>query len=124
MPNRKPSTTLIAGVVACFVIVVIACTIAFIFAPDGDAFVVYLTMLLSFATSTVAALITLTQVQKVDQKVDYLANGGMDSKVRAGVADVLRPELVDPDAEHLLQVDRANRSAGHAGGTSDVDVRS
>lgn len=113
MPNRRASTTvLIRGIVACFVTVVTACTIAIIFAPDGDAVAMFLTMVLGFATSTVAALVTLAKVQAVDEKVDYLANGGMDSKVRAGVADVLKPELVDPDVERLLAVDRATRAAG------------
>lgn len=103
---------LIFGVVACFVTVVVACTVAFIAAPDGDAVVTFLTMVLGFASTTVAALITLTKVQGVDKKVDYLANGGMDSKIRAGVAEVLRPHLIKPEAEALIEKDKAHREAG------------
>lgn len=109
------SSGLVAGIVACFITVVIACTVALIFAPDGDIVIPFLTMVLGFGGTTVTALITLTQVRSVDQKVDYLANGGMDSKIRAGVADVVRPDLVDPDVERLLQVDREHRAAGPAG---------
>lgn len=113
MATRKtPTSTLVLGIVACFVTVVIACTIALIFAPDGDTIATFLTMILGFATSTVAALVTLVKVQAVDQKVDYLTNGGMDSKVRAGVAEVLKPELIDPDAQGLLIADRVTRDAG------------
>lgn len=108
----KSNTALIAGVVACFVAVVTACTLVFIFAPDGADVGIFLSSILGFAGSTVAALVTLAQVQKVGRSVDYLANGGMDSKVRAGVADVLRPELVDPEVEQLLQHDRHNRATG------------
>jgi hypothetical protein len=120
MPHRKssPNTTLIVGIVACFVTVVTACTVAFIFTPEGDAVATFLTMVLGFATSTVAALVTLTKVQAVDQKVDYLANGGMDSKVRAGVAEVLKDEFVDPDAKSLIEADRAHRAAGPGASTS------
>lgn len=106
------SRTLIAGVLGVFVTVLVACTVVFIFAPSGSDVGTFLTMVLGFATSTTATLLTLTKVQKVDQKVDYLANGGMDSKVRAGVADVLRPELVDPDVERLLEADREHRASG------------
>lgn len=125
MPNRKASTStlLVAGIVACFVTVVTASTVAFIFAPDGDAVAMFLTMVLGFATSTIAVLVTLTKVQSVDEKVEYLANGGMDAKVRAGVAEVLRPELVDPEAEDLIAVDRVTRAAGPGNGNGiDVSV--
>lgn len=112
MMGPKQGPALVVGIVACFVVVVCACTAAFIFAPAGKDVGLFLTGVLGFATTTVATLVTLNKVQTVDQKVDYLTNGGMDSKVRAGVADVLKPELLDPDAEPLIAADRVHRATG------------
>ena len=106
---------------ACFVAVVAACTVVFAINPDaaGD----FATQLLT-ALGTIGALIAgLAQLGRkqdaTDRKVDealagvqYLSNGGMDAKVRAGVADVLPDHLIDPQAMPLIEQDRVRRELG------------
>lgn len=115
---------------ACFVAVVTACTV--VFAIDPDAAADFATQLLT-ALGTIGALIAgLAQLGRkqadTDRKVDealagvnYLSNGGMDAKVRAGVADVLPDHLIDPQARPLIEQDRVRRDAGPpaVGGAQD-----
>lgn len=62
--------------------------------------------------------------QVINTKVDYLANGGTDAKVRAGIADVVRPEFLRDDSGDQIAADRVHRDAspasGHATTTAEV----
>lgn len=62
-----------------------------------DAPAAYITAVLAAVTPTIAVLVTLREVAGVRADTHALTNGLLDSKVRAGVAEVLPDELVDPD---------------------------
>lgn len=102
---------IIAGVVSIVVVALGCATALTIFAPEAD-----LAPVLALVGSTVATLATLAKLQGVDAKVDQvdkrtedLTNGLMDAKIRAGVADVIRPEHVDPEMADQLEADRTRR---------------
>lgn len=51
-------------------------------------------------------------VRAVDEKVDYLANGGTDAKMRAGIADVIPESMLKTEyVTDQLDADRAHRDA-------------
>lgn len=110
---RTSTATLVAGIVACFITVVIACTLVTLFSAADVA--TFVAPLLGFTGTTLALLAAMAKVNDVDRKVDYLANGGTDAKIRAGIADVVRPELLKDEAAPQLEADRAHREAGPAG---------
>lgn len=105
----------------CFVAVVAACTV--VYAIDREGAGAFATQLLT-ALGTIGALIAgLAQLGRkqadTDRKVDealagvtYLSNGGMDAKVRAGVAEVLPDHLIDEAIKPQLAEDRVRRAAG------------
>src|SRR5690606_31731792 len=101
--TTKNAAVLALAVTACFVAVVSACTVIYVVNPGGDNVTSVLTVLLGSLGSTIAVLATLAKVQDVDRKVEYLANGGMDAKVRAGVADVMRDDMLDPTAAGMIE---------------------
>lgn len=116
MSKTSPSGNVIVLAVATLAsVVVLSVVLLVVFAPKDTDVVGVLTILLGFLTTTIATLVTLGRVQAVDQKVEYLANGGTDAKIRAGIADVVRPELLKPDADEQLEADRAHRAAGPGG---------
>jgi hypothetical protein len=47
--------------------------------------------------------------EEIGAGVDKLRNGEMDSKLRAAVAEILAPHLIDPEALPQLEEDRAVR---------------
>lgn len=115
MSTPKTSTTvLIAGIVACFVTVVLACTIVVLF-TDKDGVAAFVTPILGFTGTTLALLAAMAKVGDVDRKVEYLANGGTDAKIRAGIADVVKEDFLKDDAAEQLEADRAHRAAGPNG---------
>lgn len=81
------------------------------------------TAVLASLAPTVAVLAAMRQTAAVDDKVravqadtHALTNGLLDSKVRAGVAEVLPDELVDPEyhsGQH--EADRVAAEAAHNG---------
>jgi hypothetical protein len=116
MNGNKGSTVLVGGIVMCFVVVVLACTAVYLADPGGDNVAGFITPILGFTGTTLALLATLHKLNQTDEKVDYLANGGTDAKIRAGIADVVRPELLKPEAGEQLEADRAHRDASPANG--------
>ncbi len=109
------------AVTVCFVAVVAASTA--VYAIDRDAAGDFVTPLFTALGTTVALIAGLAQLgrkqadteRKVDEAlagVNYLSNGGMDAKVRAGVADVLPDHLIDPEAKPQIEQDRVRRAAG------------
>lgn len=122
--KTNPVIAVIAGIVACFVTIAVCSTV--VYAVDSEAAADFLTPVLGFAGTTlalIAGLVAVTRKQEetarqlddVKRDVTYLANGGMDAKVRAGVADVLPDHLLDPEAAEQIEADRAYREAGPSG---------
>lgn len=113
---KNPTAVVTAGAV-CFVSLVAGIVVLVVFAPEGadsGAILAQLFTGLASLGAVVAALTTRTKVSDVSRSVDYLANGGMDSKTRAGIADVIKPEFLRDDAAEQLDADRAHRAAGPA----------
>lgn len=113
---KTSSNALIAGIVVCFVVVVGACTAVYLADPGGDNVAGFITPILGFTGTTLALLATLHKIGETDKKVDYLANGGTDAKIRAGIADVVRDDLLKPGLEEQLEADYAHRDASPANG--------
>ena len=121
------STVIVVVVAVMFCFVVAAVVGLVVFAPDGTDVGPTVTALLGSLATVIPIVVTLVKVQsmdakqeKLDRKVEYLANGGTDAKNRAALADVLRPELLkdDPETKAQLEADRAHREAGPDGGTT------
>lgn len=116
-PSGAPSGTVLAvvvGVVFCFTVAAVVGLV--VAAPEGSAVETTITILLGSLASTVAALVALLKVDNVHDTVgkvaadtESLTNGLMDSKIRAAVAEVLAPGMVDPAARELLDADVERR---------------
>lgn len=83
-------------------VVTLAAVVAVVILAGNDAALV--AALLGALAPTAAVLVNLYATSQVRSRVDTVAqdthdlrNGLLDAKVRAGVADVLHPELLDPD---------------------------
>lgn len=88
-------------------------------APPGQE-VQLVTLVLGVLAPTLAILATMRQVSAVNSKVDQvvsdthdLTNGLLASSVRAGVADVIHDDLIDPAAKPQLAVDQAIADERH-----------
>lgn len=121
-PQRGSATPLVAVIVGVVVIVcftMASCVALFVAAPEGANTGSLITILLGNLAPTLAVLALLAKQQQTDQKVDTigqtthrLANGLLDAKIRAGVADVLDPAYIDETAVQQLATDRAHRDRG------------
>jgi hypothetical protein len=99
---NRSTTTLAWAVVVLTLGVITAVVLVTILAPDQEADVVG--QLLAVIGPTVAVLVTLRALGSVQHDVSRvrddtfrLTNGLLDAKVRAGVADVVKGEHLDPD---------------------------
>lgn len=63
------------------------------------------------SASLIATVVNLARTEQVKGTVDDLANGKMDAKIRAGVADVLADHFIDPAAVAQIARDRTRRNA-------------
>lgn len=72
-----------------------------------------LTLLIGLVGTLVTALIGLARTEQIKGTVDDLSNGKMDAKIRAGVAEVLAPHMIDPGAEDQLRDDFKRRNEGY-----------
>lgn len=119
MSTNRPtsSTTVIVVAVASMFCFTMAAAVAIVVAvPEGTNPGALVALLLAAMGTAVPAVLALAKIGRVAAQVDDLSNGLMDSKIRAGVADVLPPQLVHQDAREQLESDRARRS--DSGGTS------
>lgn len=64
------------------------------------------------AASLIATVVNIGRTEQVKGTVEDLANGKMDAKIRAGVADVLADHFIDPAAVQQIAKDRARRADG------------
>jgi hypothetical protein len=115
--NGPTNGNIVWSIVAIVGLVLICSTLVLLLAPEADV-----APILGTLAPTVAALGALAQVSRmqgkvdrVDQHVEDLSNGLMDSKIRAGIADVIPDELLDDTyARHQLADDRIRRQReGH-----------
>jgi len=104
--------TIVWAIVVLFVVCIAAVVLLRLFA-EGEA-TATITAILATLPATVAVVAALvrveqmnTSVNKVENDTHRLVNGLMDSKIRAGVADVLPDDLVDPSAREQLENDRS-----------------
>lgn len=105
--NNNQTTTLAAAGVACTTLA--AATLVSALAPgSGDV-----SAILGAGGTMIVAVVTLGRTGQIKGTIDDLANGKMDAKIRAGVADVLADHLVDEGAKPQLARDRAVRDAQH-----------
>ena len=119
-PQRVGTTTALVVVAIVFVVTVVCVLLAFLFAPAERDLSLVIGPLLGTLAPTIAAVALLVQVRgvqadvsQVRQDTHALTNGLLDSKVRAGVADVIRDEHLDPEAVALIRDDRAVRERAH-----------
>lgn len=101
------------------IVVLVAITLAAVvalttLAPPGEDRRTVVLQVLGILAPTLAVMVTLVQVGRVQAQVETVArdthdltNGLLDSKVRAGVADVLHDDLMDPEAADQVAEDRA-----------------
>ena len=121
-------TRVLVGLVAMFCTVVAAVVLVTLFSPAGTDTGPIITGLIGTMTTVVPVLLVLAKVrgveqaqaatqervQAADEKLDFLTNGGMDSKIRAALPEVLAPSVLrdDPETRAQLDADRAHREAG------------
>jgi uncharacterized protein YggE len=117
------NTSAIVAVCVVFCFTLTAVVVVFAVNPDGESTLTLVGALLGTIAPTIAALAVLVQVKgvqatqadqgaqidKVASDTHALTNGLLDSKVRAGVSEVLRPDLIHPDARDTIQRDKAVR---------------
>lgn len=130
MTNASKSTTAALVIVAVvFTVTMLSVVLSFLFAPAGSNSADVIGPLLGTLAPTIGAIALLVQmrdvkasqqateakVDKVAQDTHELTNGLLDSKVRAGFADVA-PHLVHPSAADLIDEDRATRDRAHEDG--------
>lgn len=107
--NKQPSTALIVAVTIVAVSTIASITLILITLDKSELPEGWLGLFLGFLGSLIVAVLGLAKIDRVDRKVDDLSNGLMDAKIRAGVADVLAPHLIDPTMDEQLRTDAQRR---------------
>lgn len=79
------------------------------FAPADADLGLLIGLLFTNVGTMVTGIVGLVLTEQVRGTVDELANGKMDAKIRAGVADVLPDHMVDPKVRPQVARDRATR---------------
>lgn len=117
-PNRQPSAALVIGVVVVIVAAIAATSLLLITIDKSQLPEGWLIVYLGFLSSAVTGILAVIQGQQgrreqaqVRETVHDLANGRMDAKIRAAVADVLKDEHIDPAMRAQIEADRARRDA-------------
>jgi hypothetical protein len=117
---RVSSTAALVVVAVVFCVTVLSVLLAFLFAPEGRDLTLVIGPLLGTLAPTIAAVALLVQVrgvqadvQQVRQDTHALTNGLLDSKVRAGVAETIRPDLLHPEIGDTIVEDLRVRDRAH-----------
>lgn len=116
MTNKNSGDAIIYGICAVVIATIAGATAVLLWGPEGTD----VAPLVGMVAPTVAALAALAATQKVaghvnrvDKRTEDLANGLMDSKIRAGVADVIPDHLLDQTyTRHQLAQDRVRAREG------------
>lgn len=109
---KTSNLAIVAATVLASVTLVAVVTLV-VFAPADADLGLLLGLLFTNVGTMVTAIVGLVRTEQVRGTVDELANGKMDAKIRAGVADVLPNHLIDPAVDDQLVEDRAVRDAQH-----------
>lgn len=117
---QRISANLVWAIVVLFVATLAAVVVLVaLVGVDGSAALV--ASLAANLGTIVAVLANFQRTGVVEQKVNQVAsdahdlvNGLLDAKVRAGVADVLQPHLIDPEADDQLERDRHRVREAHS----------
>lgn len=110
--NSRPvvsGTALILAIAAMFIAVTAAVTIIAVAVPESQNPAGLVGLLLGAFATLVVNVGVLFQLGQVKRNVDYLANGGTDSKIRAAIADVVDARYIRDDAQPQLTEDRLHR---------------
>ncbi len=121
--NSGPSPAAIVAVCVVFCFTLTAAVVVFALSPEGDQTVALVGSLLATLAPTLAAVAVLVQVKSVQstqaeqgERIERVAsdtyaltNGLLDSKVRAGVAEVIRDDLLDPEHAQTVATDKRVR---------------
>lgn len=117
---RVSSTAALVVVAVVFCVTVLSVLLAFLFAPEGRDLTLVIGPLLGTLAPTIAAVALLVQVrgvqadvQQVRQDTHALTNGLLDSKVRAGVAETIHPDLLHPEIGDTIAEDLRVRDLAH-----------
>lgn len=105
-PSDRTTRALVWAIVVLASVVILAVVLVAVLAPS-DHVQDTITQVLGVLAPTLAVLVTLRavsnvqdQVQGVKEDTHALTNGLLDAKVRAATAEVIHPDLVDPDYRH------------------------
>lgn len=99
---------IVVGAVTCFVVA--AAVVIFVAAPEGANTGSLIALLIGIIPTTAASLAALAKVDQTGKVVDDLANGKMDAKIRAGLADLLPEHQIKPEAREQVARDRIRRN--------------
>lgn len=113
--SARATATLIVvvGAIVCFTIAAVV-TVA-VAIPEGANTGSLIALLLANLASVIPALVAAARATQTATGVEALSNGTMDAKIRTALAEVMRPEAVDPAAKPQLAQDR-HLLADHANG--------
>lgn len=110
---NKPSPVLLICVTVLGIAALVAVVVLVAVVPDDSDLPTLMGALLTPTISLIGILAALGRIEQTKSTVDDLANGKMDAKIRAGVADVLADHFIDPAAVQQLAKDRARRDEQH-----------
>lgn len=103
MPNSGQTTRTIVWAVVVLFVTTMATVVAMVLVADADTTAVLVATVLPQLGAIAAVLVNLrattevgARVKRVEDDTHALTNGLLDSKVRAGVAEVVHDELLDP----------------------------
>lgn len=128
MPNKAPDQTTTRTIVRA-VVVLFTCSLAAvvaltIFVDDSGTESALVGAVFTNLAAIAAVLVNVQRTNAVGAQVDQVAthtealtNGLLDAKVRTAVAEVMRPDLVDPEARDQLAADLVKRDAYDAATT-------
>lgn len=110
VPNSGQTTRTMVWAIVALVAVTLLTVVALEWLGASDS----VAQVLGILAPVLAVMVTLRQVNQVQDKVDQVAhdtrdltNGLLSASVRAGVAEVLHDDLVDPQARAQVAEDQA-----------------
>lgn len=110
MPDTgKTQRHIIWAVVLLFVATVTAVVVLAVYVEDASQ---YVTAILAAVTPTIAVLAAMRAIEGVRQDTHALTNGLLDRKVRAGVAEVVHDDVIDPQYRASATADRDAEAQG------------
>lgn len=99
----------VVGTIVCFTIAAVV-TVA-VAIPEGANTGSLIALLLANLASVIPALVAAARATQTASGVEALSNGTMDAKIRTALAEVLRPEAIDPAAKPQLAHDQQRLEA-------------